>query len=579
MKSTKVFGMAWSEPWSIGKRTCPSPLWRSMVHERKPWISPNHSSIWASQSWFGSRKNKSLACSPSWTHYRKRSGCVWSSPTYWSALFYSLSVDSRPTNGISNTNRIFNHETSSPCTTPSSSLSPLSCIKESISCHDRFPVRSNAISRKKLSPFPYSRSSGHECLVVFQFDSCLLLYCQSGGFSHCGEIGDTDWNSGRSRQTNRHPVWNVERRFHDGILQQIDLDHIQAHVEFHATAQRWRLRLVESRGHRKGSPIEREICLSSGIDHERIRQRATPSRYDAHRREYRYRRLRDRHCEGWSSVKSCVVGLGSIDRAMFNSMTGRTTTRTRERERERTREWITIRIDVCWSLGIYIYAVARYRRGLSTEMISSWMILSTRTKEKVWYRGLNEREKETKKDEKECWLWRLVACNSHTVGFWLTWSDQYCRLGINWDKSEWTSVGAKDSKQSTALNLNLSHLAGMLYVLIFGLGSAMVIAFLGFLLKSKLDSACLKQHVRIIMKRKSVQCFSLFLFTQTLFCDTDYQGKGKESVAGCQRRKWNNTRNWHGRMKIHKYKWIGLIGDTIHLSYEDLLFSVWRYEF
>ena len=287
MKSTKVFGMVWSEHWSIGKRTCPSLLWRSMVHERKPWISPNHSSIWASQSWFASRKNKSLACSPSWTHYRKRSGCVWSSPTYWSALFYSLSVDSRPTNGISNTNRIFNHETSSPCTTPSSSLSPLSCIKESISCHDRFPVRSNEISRKKLSPFPYSRSSGHECLVVFQFDSGLLLYCQSGGFSHCGEIGDTDWNSGRSRQTNRHPVWNVERRFHDGILQQIDLDHIQAHVEFHATPQRWRLRLVESRGHRKGSPIEREICLSSGIDHERIRQRATPLRYDAHRREHR----------------------------------------------------------------------------------------------------------------------------------------------------------------------------------------------------------------------------------------------------------------------------------------------------
>ena len=79
---------------------------------------------------------------------------------------------------------------------------------------------------KRFSSFFSSRSSGHQCLVVFQFDSCLLLYCQSSGFSHRGETRDTDWNSGRSGQTNWYPIWHVERRLNDGVLQQIDFDHI-----------------------------------------------------------------------------------------------------------------------------------------------------------------------------------------------------------------------------------------------------------------------------------------------------------------------------------------------------------------
>ena len=75
------------------------------------------------------------------------------------------------------------------------------------------------------------------------------------------------------------------------------------------------------------------------------------------------------------------------------------------------------------------------------------------------------------------------------------------RLKQKWyyDRSECTSVGAKDSKQSTALNL--ANVAGMFYVLIFGLGSAMVIAFLEFLLKAKLDSTRLKQNIRDVMRR------------------------------------------------------------------------------
>ncbi len=68
-----------------------------------------------------------------------------------------------------------------------------------------------------------------------------------------------------------------------------------------------------------------------------------------------------------------------------------------------------------------------------------------------------------------------------------------------YERSECTNVGAKDSKQSQALNL--ANVAGMFYVLIGGLGAAMVIAFLEFLFKAKIDSTRLKQNIRDVMRR------------------------------------------------------------------------------
>jgi hypothetical protein len=75
------------------------------------------------------------------------------------------------------------------------------------------------------------------------------------------------------------------------------------------------------------------------------------------------------------------------------------------------------------------------------------------------------------------------------------------RLKQKWyyERSECTNVGAKDSKQSTALNL--ANVAGMFYVLIIGLGSAMVIAFIEFLFKAKIDSTRLNQNIREVMRR------------------------------------------------------------------------------
>ena len=75
------------------------------------------------------------------------------------------------------------------------------------------------------------------------------------------------------------------------------------------------------------------------------------------------------------------------------------------------------------------------------------------------------------------------------------------RLKQKWyyERSECTNVGTKDSKQSTPLNL--ANVAGMFYVLIIGLGSAMVIAFLEFLLKAKLDSNRLNQNIQEVMRR------------------------------------------------------------------------------
>ncbi|UJR27160.1 hypothetical protein I4U23_008458 [Adineta vaga] len=68
-----------------------------------------------------------------------------------------------------------------------------------------------------------------------------------------------------------------------------------------------------------------------------------------------------------------------------------------------------------------------------------------------------------------------------------------------YERSECTNSKSKDSKQSTALNL--ANVAGMFYVLIIGLGSAMVIAFLEFLVKAKLDSIHLNENIREVMRR------------------------------------------------------------------------------
>jgi hypothetical protein len=75
------------------------------------------------------------------------------------------------------------------------------------------------------------------------------------------------------------------------------------------------------------------------------------------------------------------------------------------------------------------------------------------------------------------------------------------RLKQQWyyERSECTSSGSKDSKQST--ELNLANVAGMFYVLIIGLGSSMIIAFFEFLFKAKIDSNRLKQNIREVMRR------------------------------------------------------------------------------
>ena len=75
------------------------------------------------------------------------------------------------------------------------------------------------------------------------------------------------------------------------------------------------------------------------------------------------------------------------------------------------------------------------------------------------------------------------------------------RLKQKWyyERSECNNIGGKDSKQSTALNL--ANVAGMFYVLITGLGMAMFIAFLEFLLKAKIDSTRLNKNIFDIMRR------------------------------------------------------------------------------
>jgi ionotropic glutamate receptor len=75
------------------------------------------------------------------------------------------------------------------------------------------------------------------------------------------------------------------------------------------------------------------------------------------------------------------------------------------------------------------------------------------------------------------------------------------RLKQKWyyEGSECTNLGSKESKESTPLNL--ANVAGMFYVLIIGLGSSMVIAFLEFLCKAKIDSNRLNQNIREVMRR------------------------------------------------------------------------------
>ncbi|CAF3643389.1 unnamed protein product [Rotaria socialis] len=75
------------------------------------------------------------------------------------------------------------------------------------------------------------------------------------------------------------------------------------------------------------------------------------------------------------------------------------------------------------------------------------------------------------------------------------------RLKQKWyyERSECTNSGSKDSKVSKPLTL--ANVAGMFYVLIIGLGSAMVIAFVEFLFKAKLDSTRLNQNIQDVMRR------------------------------------------------------------------------------
>ena len=75
------------------------------------------------------------------------------------------------------------------------------------------------------------------------------------------------------------------------------------------------------------------------------------------------------------------------------------------------------------------------------------------------------------------------------------------RLKHKWyyERSECTNIATKDAKQSAALNL--ANVAGMFYVLIVGLGLAMVIAFFEFLLKAKIDSKRLNLNIRDIMRK------------------------------------------------------------------------------
>jgi ABC-type amino acid transport substrate-binding protein len=95
------------------------------------------------------------------------------------------------------------------------------------------------------------------------------------------------------------------------------------------------------------------------------------------------------------------------------------------------------------------------------------------------------------------------------------------RLKQKWyyERSECSSSGSKDSKQSTPLNL--ANVAGMFYVLIIGLGSSMVIAFLEFLFKAKLDSNRLNQNIQEVMRRNLRISITGIDFDETLH-ENDY---------------------------------------------------------
>jgi hypothetical protein len=75
------------------------------------------------------------------------------------------------------------------------------------------------------------------------------------------------------------------------------------------------------------------------------------------------------------------------------------------------------------------------------------------------------------------------------------------RLKQKWfyERRECTNAYRENSKSATMLNLH--SVAGIFYILIIGLGLAMVIAFVEFLRKAKLDSTRLNQNICKVMRR------------------------------------------------------------------------------
>jgi hypothetical protein len=68
-----------------------------------------------------------------------------------------------------------------------------------------------------------------------------------------------------------------------------------------------------------------------------------------------------------------------------------------------------------------------------------------------------------------------------------------------YEQSECTNMGTNDSEQRTALNL--INVVGIFYLLAAGLGLAILIAFVEFLLKAKRDSNRLNKNICQVMRR------------------------------------------------------------------------------
>ncbi|CAF4044374.1 unnamed protein product [Rotaria sordida] len=113
----------------------------------------------------------------------------------------------------------------------------------------------------------------------------------------------------------------------------------------------------------------------------------------------------------------------------------------------------------------------------------------------------------------------------------LTESGLLERLKQKWyyERSECTSLGSKDSKQSTPLNL--ANVAGMFYVLIIGLGSSMVIAFIEFLFKAKHDSKRFNQNIRDVMRRNLRISITGIDFDEKLHKDECWPLKQQELIS------------------------------------------------